>query len=219
MLVLGIDSSTDKLAVGLADTETVIAEKMVTSAFEHASHIIALIDSLLMESSQAKTDLTGIAVAIGPGSFTGLRIGLAVAKGLCVSLGLPLIGLSTFEVIAHRLRGRFPEYFLGASARRGEYYLCRVKSNIILRDHIVVIAEEGLPEIIGSAPAGLIGREPSGLWGSIAHPIPPGDLAVSGGDLARLGARWLADSRRDDPATLEPLYIAPSQAERRFGQK
>lgn len=219
MLVLGIDSSTDKLAIGLADIETVIAEKMVTSAFEHASHIIGLIDSLLMESSHAKTDLTGIAVAIGPGSFTGLRIGLAVAKGLCVTLNLPIIGVSTFEVIAHRLRSRFPEYFLGAPARRSEYYLCRVRSDIILRDHIVVITEEGLPETIGSAPAGFVGREPIGAWTNLTHPIPPADLIVSGGELALMGARWLADSRGDDPATLEPLYIAPSQAERRFGQK
>lgn len=219
MLVLGIDSSTDKLAVGLADTDAVVAEKTVTSAFEHASHIIGLIDSLVIESSHPKSDLTGIAVAIGPGSFTGLRIGLAVAKGLCVTLNLPIIGVSTFEVIAGRLQGRYPNCFLGAPARRGEYYLCHVTPDKPLRDYIALVTDNELLNRIGSSPAGLVGREPSGSWISLLRPIPPADLIVSGGELARLGAHWLADGRRDDPASLEPLYIAPSQAERRFGQK
>lgn len=219
MLVLGIDSSTDKLAVGLAEGGTVVAEKTVTSAFEHASHVIGLIDSLLRQSAHAKTDLTGVAVAIGPGSFTGLRIGLAVAKGLCVALDLPIIGLSTFEVLACRLRNRYREYFLGASARRGESYVCRVRSNMVLRDHIVLIADDDLSDVVGSTPAGFVGKEPSGVWAGLTHRIPSSDLVVSGGELASIGARWLTDSRRDDPALLEPLYIAPSQAERRFGQK
>ncbi|MDD4050973.1 MAG: tRNA (adenosine(37)-N6)-threonylcarbamoyltransferase complex dimerization subunit type 1 TsaB [candidate division Zixibacteria bacterium] len=219
MPVLGIDSSTDKLSVGLAEADAVIAEKMIASSFEHASHIIGLIDSVLTESSYSIKDLSGVAVAIGPGSFTGLRIGLAVAKGITVAMHIPIIGVSTFEVLSHRLSGRFERFYLAAPARRGEYYLCRVEPETTIREHIALTGEDELVDKIGAWPAGLVGREPSGEWTRIAHLIPPEDLVISGGELARMGAKWFGEGRADDPATLEPLYIAPSQAERRFGQK
>lgn len=219
MPVLGIDSSTDKLAVGLADPRAVIAEKTITSAYEHASHIIGVIDALLTESSLSIKDLSGVAVAIGPGSFTGLRIGLAVAKGMTVALGIPIIGVSTFEVLAHRLSSRFDSFYLAAQARRGEYYLCRVEPKTIIREQIVLTTEEELVGKIGALPAGLVGREPSGEWTRLKNLIPLSDLVISGGDLARIGAQRFGEGQQDDPALLEPLYIAPSQAERRYGQR
>jgi tRNA threonylcarbamoyladenosine biosynthesis protein TsaB len=218
MPVLGIDSSTDVLSVGLAEADAVIAEKTAASSLEHASRIIGLIDELLTASSFSVRDLSGVAVAIGPGSFTGLRIGLAVAKGMTVALHLPIIGVSTFEVLAHRLSGEFERFYLGAVARRGEYYLCLVESETAIREHIVLVREEDLIGTIGTLPAGLVGREPSGEWARLPHLMPAENLIISGGELARMGARWLGEGRADDGALLEPLYVAPSQAERRFGQ-
>lgn len=218
MPVLGIDSSTDKLSVGLADTDSVIAEMTVASSFEHASRIIGLIDDLLTASSFSIHDLSGMAVAIGPGSFTGLRIGLAVAKGMTLAMHIPIIGVSTFEVLAKRLSGTFDRFYLAAPARRGEYYLCLVEPETAIREHIALTREEELVDKIGALPAGLVGREPSGEWTRIARLIPSQDLVISGGELARMGAQWFSEGRADNPALLEPLYISPSQAERRFGQ-
>lgn len=219
MRILGIDSSTDLLAVGLADDSAVLCEKTIPSSLQHASRIVGLIDLLLKEQALTHRDLTGIAVAIGPGSFTGLRIGLAVAKGMAVAQGIPLVGVSSFEVIAERLAVRYPDCVLAAPARRGEYYVCRMKPPVDIAADCLLVAEENLAAHIGTTAAGLVGRAPSGIWLTVPQPLPPELLTISGGELALLGAKRLAAGKRDDVASLEPLYIALSQAERRFGQK
>ena len=103
MKILGIDSSTDILAIGLSNDQKIIAETTVLSQREHASRIIDTIDEVLTSGSTKKNELSGVSVAIGPGSFTGLRVGLAVAKAFAVALDIPLVGISTFEVIRKRL--------------------------------------------------------------------------------------------------------------------
>ncbi|MCP4566740.1 MAG: tRNA (adenosine(37)-N6)-threonylcarbamoyltransferase complex dimerization subunit type 1 TsaB [FCB group bacterium] len=218
MIIMGIDSSTDRLAVGLAEGQTILAEKTLDSSREHASRIIGVINDILNEASVTKDRIEGIAVAIGPGSFTGLRIGLAVAKGMAYSLKIPLVGISTFEVMARRLLNDYSEFFLSAVVRRGEYYLSRIKAAENIRENIALISEADLLAKIGTVPAGLIGREPSGIWNDIPALIPVDKLSVSGGELAVLGAEQIILGRFDDIAGLEPLYIAPSQAERKFGQ-
>jgi tRNA threonylcarbamoyladenosine biosynthesis protein TsaB len=219
MKILGIDSSTDKLAIGVCEEGQVISETLLESSREHASHIIGLIDSVLTESSVAKADLGGVAVAIGPGSFTGLRIGLAVAKGLAVALEIPLVGVSTFEVIARRLLPEMDSFFLAAPVRRGECYLCHLRPGIEIRASITLIDNSKLAETIGAIPAGTVGRAPNGWDGLVGSKIAPDKLIISGGELALLGAEYLAAGKSDNVAELEPLYIAPSQAERKFGKK
>ncbi len=219
MKVLGIDSSTDKLAVGIADGARILSETLLESSREHASHIIGLIDGVLKNASVAKGDLAGIAVAVGPGSFTGLRIGMAVAKGLAVALRIPLIGVSTFEVVARRLLPEMASFYLAVPVRRGESYLCHVREGIDIRQSIVLVDNNALSEAVGSAPAGAVGRAPDGWDDIVRNKIAADKLIISGGKLAVLGAEFLAAGRRDDIADLEPLYIAPSQAERKFGRK
>ncbi len=219
MKILGIDSSTDKLGVGIADGERVLSETLLESSREHASHIIGVIDEVLKEVPIDKNDLDGIAVAVGPGSFTGLRIGMAVAKGLAVALEIPLIGVSTFEVIARRLLTEMDSFYLAAPVRRGESYLCHIRPETDVRESIILVENTALAETIGSVPAGAVGRAPDGWDDMIDNAIIPGRLIISGGELAILGGEFLAAGRRDDVADLEPLYIAPSQAERKFGRK
>ncbi len=219
MIVLGIDSSTDKLAVGIADGARILSQKLLESSREHASHIIGQIDDVLREAAITKADLNGIAVAIGPGSFTGLRIGLAVVKGLAVALNIPVIGVSTFEVIGRRLLSEYDSFYLAAPVRRGESYLCHVRPGADIRKSIVLTDNDKLAEAIGSVAAGAVGRAPGGWDEKIDNRIPSDRLEVSGGELAILGGEFLAAGGRDEVADLEPLYIAPSQAERKFGRK
>jgi tRNA threonylcarbamoyladenosine biosynthesis protein TsaB len=219
MIVLGIDSATDKLAVGIAADGRIVSETLRESSREHASHIIGLIDDVLTKSSVRRSELSGIAVAIGPGSFTGLRIGLAVAKGLAVALKIPLVGVSTFEVIARRLLPEMDSFYLTAPVRRGESYLCHVRQGADIRRSIILVENGKLSEIIGSSPAGAVGKAPDGWDEFVSNKISTDKLAVSGGELAVLGGELLAEGKSDNIADLEPLYIAPSQAERKFGRK
>lgn len=218
MIVLGIDSSTDALGIGLADTGRVIAEKALESPREHSSRIIGLIDEVIIGASITKSDLGGVAAAIGPGSFTGLRVGLTVAKGMAVALNIPIVGISTFEVIRRRLQDKFDRFYLAAPVRRGEYYLCLLEPGIEIQKNIRLVGEEDLPNAIGSMPWGLIGGKTMEAPLPTENEIAAEKLYISGGELALHGVRRIAAGDTDNPATLEPLYIAPSQAERKFGR-
>lgn len=216
MIVLGIDSSTDNLAVGLADEQRAIASKMLTAPRQHGSRIIGLIDQILTETSTAKNDLGGIAVAIGPGSFTGLRVGLATAKGLAIGLKISLVGISTFDVIAGRLKNEYPDFCLVAIARQGEFYFCRIETKATAGLKIELVSEHDLVERVGGVPIGFVTALPVSFEKSKFRAVPPERLLVSADELAKLGAKRIAAGKVDDPALLEPLYIAPAQAERRF---
>jgi tRNA threonylcarbamoyladenosine biosynthesis protein TsaB len=219
MIVLGIDSATDNLGIGLACDGKIIGETLLESRREHASHIIGIIDKTMAQSSLSRTDLNGIGVAIGPGSFTGLRIGLVVTKGLAVALDIPISGVSTFEVIAARLRCEFETFYLAASARRGEYYLCRISPECEVRESISLVEEQDFSDAVGNDPVGVIGPHPERLIESIETVIAPEKLYISGGELAVYAGQLLAEGKSDSVAYLEPLYIAPSQAERKFGRR
>jgi tRNA threonylcarbamoyladenosine biosynthesis protein TsaB len=219
MIVLGIDSSTDRLGIGLADEQGIVFEDTLDSAQEHASRIIGMIDSVLSQAKLSKDVLGGVAVADGPGSFTGLRIGMAAAKGIALAMNLPLVGISPFEVVARRLMTDNESFYLAATVRKGELYLCQIREGIDIRRNIFLINQDDLPDKVGPKPVGFIGRRPDGWGNLIDNHIPAEKTVISGGELAHLGVELISAGKTSDPATLEPLYIAPSQAEMKFGRK
>ncbi len=218
-MVLGIDSSTEILSIGLADNEKITGEKTVDSRREHASLIIGTIDKLLNDSSISNTDISGVAVAIGPGSFTGIRIGLAVAKGMAAALEIPITGVSTFEIIGKRLERDYQEFCLLAQVRKGEYYFVRFSSGVKIVDSIVLVELSRLPEMVSDLPWALVGESRQLLGLPEKRMISSYRSKVSGGELALYGAGMIRRGLTSDPDVLEPLYVAPSQAERKFGTR
>ncbi len=218
MIVLGIDSSTDALGVGVAEGERILCEETLPPAQDHASQIIGLIDSILKKARLTRQSLDGIAIADGPGSFTGLRIGMAVAKGMALALNLPIVGVSTFEVMARRLTADFDAFYLAGMVRKGEFYLCLAERGSNIREKILVIEQSELSGRVGAVPVALIGRRPDGWDKLVQNPIPSDRLKISGGELAALGGEKISAGQAADLATMEPLYIALSQAERKFGR-
>lgn len=219
MITLGIDSSTDILAIGLADNKKILAEKKTKALRDHASRILPMIDDIFSEAGHSRDQLDGVAIAIGPGSFTGLRIGLSVAKGAAVSKKIPILGISTFELIYDRVRQKHDRFALISVSRRGEFYLYHASVGAFNKDKMTLIAEAELSKISGDLPLGIIGRKPEN-WGAIAPCQIEGELLfISGGELALLGARRMAAGEHEDASLLEPWYLAPSQAEINFGRK
>lgn len=98
--ILAIDTSTDVCSVALYDKGEII-ESTVVAAREHTQRILPMVESILAESKCALVDIDALAVANGPGSFTGLRIGLSIAQGLAYGISKPLIPVSTLEAMAH----------------------------------------------------------------------------------------------------------------------
>jgi tRNA threonylcarbamoyladenosine biosynthesis protein TsaB len=123
MKILGIDTATRQGSVAVADGEETLAEMMLGAGESHAACLVPAIDGLLRRLELARTDLEGIAVDIGPGSFTGIRIGLATARGLAAALSLPLKGVSSFDVIAHGIAAECKRLCLLVNAHSyGVYY-------------------------------------------------------------------------------------------------
>lgn len=99
-MILHIETATDICSVVLADNGVVVAEKTSEPIRDHASTLAVYIDQVLKESGVKPSDLKAIAVSKGPGSYTGLRIGVSTAKGLCYALNIPLIAIATTQSMA-----------------------------------------------------------------------------------------------------------------------
>jgi tRNA threonylcarbamoyladenosine biosynthesis protein TsaB len=126
MTILGIETSTAVCSVGLANEFGLQAERSLVESHIHSEKLLTLIQELCDERKMKLSQLDGVAVSIGPGSFTGLRIGLSAAKGLCFALEKPLIAVPTFTSIAKCVTLSHPEcarVIVCIDAKQREYYI------------------------------------------------------------------------------------------------
>ena len=223
MKVLGIETATAVCAAALVHHGRLVAEASFNEKKVHAEKLVPLIDSVLREAEITLSDIEGIAVSIGPGSFTGLRIGLSVAKGLAFGSSKPIIAVPTLQALAHRLVDSFvvgsSTFILAAlDARRDEVYcqLWGVDEGTLVpqwdaRDMTVsaLLHELGDREVIltGDGSAKILAVT-NGLGQNARFKFIGDDLAqCSAGSVACIGESLLEQGKTDDPATLEPRYI------------
>ncbi|MBW3518217.1 tRNA (adenosine(37)-N6)-threonylcarbamoyltransferase complex dimerization subunit type 1 TsaB [Flavobacterium sp. NKUCC04_CG] len=103
--ILSVETATKNCSVSLSGNgELLYYEELAEAQFSHAEKLHLYIESVLKQAGLNCSDLSAIAVSKGPGSYTGLRIGVSAVKGLCYALGLPLIGLNTLNVLARQLK-------------------------------------------------------------------------------------------------------------------
>lgn len=105
MLILGIDTSGKTASVSICDENNVIAQTTVLTKLTHSQVILPLIEKLLKDAELTLTDIDGFAVANGPGSYTGLRIGISAVKAMCLALNKKCIGVSTLKSLAYNCVG------------------------------------------------------------------------------------------------------------------
>ncbi len=98
-MLLAIDTATQLLSIALHDGDSLLAEYTLTAGRQHSAILAPLIKQIMTQATLHTDDLTALAVAIGPGSYTGLRIGVALAKGMAAVNDLPLVPVATFEAI------------------------------------------------------------------------------------------------------------------------
>ncbi|HSU74103.1 MAG TPA: tRNA (adenosine(37)-N6)-threonylcarbamoyltransferase complex dimerization subunit type 1 TsaB [Terrabacter sp.] len=237
MLLLAIDTSTTAITVGLHDGTSVVAEATTLDARAHAEHLAPGIGRALAEAGAAPGDVTDVVVGIGPGPFTGLRVGIVTARTFAFATGVPVRGLTSLDAIAHEawLAGQRGDLLVATDARRKEVYAAAY----VLADERarrvsdpVVSRAADLPEQLRALPTA--GRGPSLYADALPHALPP--LDVSGGALADLAVRRLGEHpcavdgelQHVDPAHgfdgLEPLYLrrpdvspAPTSAKSTLG--
>ncbi|WP_375238441.1 tRNA (adenosine(37)-N6)-threonylcarbamoyltransferase complex dimerization subunit type 1 TsaB [Aurantibacter sp.] len=103
--ILSIETSTTNCSVSLSKNgETLLLKENYGNGYSHAERLHLYIEEVLEQASIGKSELNAIAVGKGPGSYTGLRIGVSAAKGLCYALNIPLISISTLESLAHQVK-------------------------------------------------------------------------------------------------------------------
>lgn len=100
-IILLLESATDSCSVALSSGERLIAEKYINEPKVHASKLALYVEEILKENSISVSDCSAIAVSSGPGSYTGLRVGVSCAKGLCFGANKPLIAVNTLAAVAH----------------------------------------------------------------------------------------------------------------------
>lgn len=120
MRLLAVETSTLAGGVALLDGERLVAEYLLDVGIAHSERLMAAVDRVLSDARWTTRDLAGLAVAVGPGSFTGLRVGIAFAKGLALALDKPTAGIGTLEALAAEADGLV---FAAIDARRGQLYL------------------------------------------------------------------------------------------------
>lgn len=129
MPVLSIDTTTKVASVAVVSNETVLAEFCLGLVRNHAASLLPMVDLVLREAKVEKQSLTHLAVSAGPGSFTGLRIGLSLAKGLAEGLAIPLVLLSTLEVLAVQSATHHGVVIPLLDAQRKEFYAAAFRTN------------------------------------------------------------------------------------------
>jgi tRNA threonylcarbamoyl adenosine modification protein YeaZ len=124
VLVFAVDTSSPAVSAGVALGDTVLAEVSVVDARRHGELLAPLIERVLAEVGLSPSDLEAVAVGTGPGPFTGLRVGLATAQVLAASLGIPVLGVCSLDVLAAgaRAAGHVGPFAVASDARRREVY-------------------------------------------------------------------------------------------------
>ena len=227
--VLGIDTGTPIAALGLV-VDGRIAGSILRPVTSHGASLPAAVGELLHASALTARDLGAIAVAIGPGSFTGLRISLSYAKGLAMASGCALIGMGSLDALAVAALDS-PAAREGTlvcalvDARRGEVYaaLYRIVSDGLkkLSEDLVVSLEHLTSRIEDDVPGNVIlvgdsrAKDAAALLSSRGLGVAVLDICSldsRGGLLAAIGAARLSRGEVDNPASLEPLYLRPAAA-------
>jgi len=224
MRLLAVDTSTLTGAVALLEDDTLVAESRLNVALTHGERLLPAIDAILAAAGWSLAELDALAVAVGPGSFTGLRIGVSTVKGLAFATGKPTVPVSTLEALAWSLPLAAHPVCPVLDARKGEVYtalfLTRGDQPERLWPDRAVPPQALADELVTQAPVILVGD------GAAPHAVvferrlgeglrlaPPGHRLPSAASVGDLGRRALARGETIDPALLAPRYVRPSEAE------
>ena len=214
MLTLGIDTSGDVCAVALLDGDAVRFQAEIAVPRAHGRRLAPLVGQAFEHVGADVAELGLVAVAVGPGSYTGLRIGVGTAKGLALATGCAFAAVPTLQALAASgppSGGPGPTdrpVVAVLPSRRGEVYAGAYRDDGSgVPVEVAAPAALAVDEVAGWMPPGAaVGGPGAGLLGLDA---PRVGLRASGAAVARLGlARWRA-AGGDDPAAAEPLYLKP----------
>lgn len=208
MKILSIDTSTDYLSIAITDGKKVLARYHRPSHRNHSRLLVPTIDKLIKKAGLKIKDMGGLCISVGPGSFTGLRIGVVTVKGLAYALSKPIVTVPTLDIIARNAKGFKGIICPVIDAKKSKVYACLYKSDGVnfkkISKYLLVPAESLLKmtEIYDKVlflgdGVKLVGREEK-----IKKWHPRADVAAMG-----FGAESFRKKKFVSPENLEPMYI------------
>jgi tRNA threonylcarbamoyladenosine biosynthesis protein TsaB len=214
MRLAAIDTSTALGSVALFQDGELVVERSQRVSNAHGESLLPMVAALFAETGWSPADVARWGVGIGPGSFTGVRIAVATAKGIAIATGARLVGVTSLDAVAHGIEGDVVASVLGAG--KGEVFVqARRGGKVVLGPSHVVLAEVGefLARIAGGSSAIVVaGEDAAGLDLSALGPrvtlatAPPHDLPR-----ASVIGRIALSCEPDDEGALEPLYVRPPE--------
>ena len=230
MLILAFETTAKAGSVALLDEKKLLGESYQNTGLTHSQTLMVMAEDLLKQCGKTVSDVTAVAVAEGPGSFTGVRIGVAAAKGFAWGAQLPCFGVSTLEAMAETL-GIYQGYVCPCmDARRSQVYnaLFYVNNGVIERvreDRAIALADlkEELKTLEG--PIFLVGDGAVLAYNTLSAEVPGLVLPPEhrqhqrSSGVALVAAKKIAAGEIGDGNALTPNYLRLSQAERERMEK
>jgi len=210
--ILNLETATKNCSVSLAKNGEVIALKELCEAhFSHAEKLHLFIKEVLMESALEFKDLSAIAISKGPGSYTGLRIGVSSAKGLCFALDIPLISIPTLEALAHATTIKDGFIIPMLDARRQEVFTAVFDSKykMVKETYNYILDENSYSTYLNNSKVVFIGDGVSKTKEIIHHKnaVFLEGYFPSAKEMASLSFIKFKDKYFEDVAYFEPFYL------------
>lgn len=209
--LLHLETSTKVCSVVLSKNGTEIAKKESNDdAFAHGEKLTVYIQDVLLEAKIQLSDVKGVSVSSGPGSYTGLRIGTSTAKGICYALNLPLLSISSLESLKNEAQKKYPNATICAmiDARRMEVYsVLYDENNYILKEISADVLDEHSYqnwEPFVAVGDGILKME--ALWEARKITFDGSILCSASGQVATIYQKFLAQDF-EDLAYFEPFYL------------
>jgi len=215
-MLLAIDTATQCTSVALSQGHDILAEHTWRTANNQTIELMPVIAGMLAQQKVEPSALTGLGIALGPGSFTGLRVGLSVAKGFAMALDIPLVGIPTLDILAEaHAHQKLPICAILRAGRRWlgvAFYKVRAgrwrrleQDRLVLPEQLVTMIERRTlfcgeidPEL-----ARMLQDELSDL----AQIVPPCRALRRASHLAQLASKRLERDESDDVVDLSPIYL------------
>jgi tRNA threonylcarbamoyladenosine biosynthesis protein TsaB len=225
MKVLGVDTSTMTAGIGIVEGDEILVELKFSIKITYSEILLSCIDQALRNIGLKMDDMDGFATSIGPGSFTGLRIGLSTLKGLCFATGKPLTSVPSLDALAYlSLYCQYPVVTM-LDAKKNQVYaaIYETKDGELRRltDYLVLDVEDLVKKIsqkslfVGPG-AKLYQKKLIEFLGENAYFSLGEQSLPSGATVAFLGSKKLILSQFEDVSNLEPMYLRKSEAELKF---
>ncbi len=210
--ILNIETSTTNCSVSLSrEGETLVLKEDYNSTYSHSERLHVYIDVVLKEAEVSLNELNAIAISKGPGSYTGLRIGVSAAKGLCFALDKPLISIPTLEVLAHQIKIEDGVIVPMLDARRMEVYSAVYNSDYhqIRETQAEILGEDSFNEYLEKGTVYFIGNgvEKTKTLITHANAVFIDNKLPSAKEMDLLAYNKYKKNDTEDVAYFEPYYL------------